>query len=235
MVCEIAKAEALDAIRKGLLVNQLAHLLRLDRAEVVRLMATQPARRATEQTGVSTNAEPVSTPRDAEQGAWVHLLEILLNEPGLLGSLSEWPDVGTIADARDRRIAEWIFECARKFGEFTLADVLARAQDGDDAARVAELAAHGQAVGNYEMSFQVALERLRQSGATLKLDSARRRLLETPQGEGDQLEVYADGVRRHRHFGPMRLVRQAAGQSIENKTATTQIPFEIEKLNSETL
>ncbi len=233
MVCESAKAEALDAIRKGLLVNQLAHLLRLDRAEVVRLMASQPARRATGQIEIPRNADPALAPRDAEQGAWVHLLEVLLNEPGLLGSLDEWPDTVRITDARDRRIAEWIFECARTFGEFALADVLACVQDGDDAARVAELAAHGQAVGNYESSFQVALDRLRQSGATLKLNSARRKLLETPQNAGDELEIYADGVRRHRHFGPMRLVRQAAGRSIESMTATTQVPFN--QSNSETL
>jgi hypothetical protein len=57
--------------------------------------------------------------------------------------------------------------------------------------------------------------------------------MEAPQPEGDELEVYADGVRRHRHFGPLRLVRQAAAQSFENKTATTQTP--VGKSNSEPL
>ncbi len=231
MVCEASKAEALDAIRKGLLVNQLAHLLRLDRAEVVRLMASQPGRR-TVQAGISKDAEPVGPLRDSEQGAWVHLLEVLLNEPGLLGSLHEWPDTARIADVRDRRIAEWIFECARTFGEFRLAEVLAHAQDGEDAARVAELAARGQAVGNFDASFQVALDRLRQSGETTKRDSARQELSPTLSGEEND-HVYADGVRRHRHFGPLRLVRQAAVQSIESTTATTEVPFD--KSNSEPL
>lgn len=233
MVCESANAQALDAIRKGLLVNQLAHLLRLDRAEVVRLMASQPARRAAAQSENARIVEQAAAPRDAEQGAWVHLLEVLLNEPGLLGSLTEWPDTARIAEARDRRIAEWIFDCSRTFGDFTLTDVLARAQDGDDAARVAELATRGHTVGNYQSSFEVAVARLQQCGATLKLDSARRKLMEAPQAEGDELAVYADGVRRHRHFGPLRLVRQAAAQSFENKTATTQTP--IGKSNSEPL
>lgn len=237
MVCEAANTQALDAIRKGLLINQLAHLLRLDRAEVAALMAAQPIRKSPGQTEAAPLVGPKSAPRDAEQGAWVHLLEILLNEPGLLGTLSEWPDTRRIVDQRDRRIAGWVFDCAQTYGEFTLTDVLARAQDGDDAARMAELASHGQLVGNYEASLQVALERLRQCGATLKLDTARRRLLESPQNEGavsgKDLEVYADGVRRHRHFGPMRLVRQAAVQSIESKTATTQVPFE--NSNSEPL
>jgi DNA primase len=233
MVCEAANANALDAIRKGLLVNQLAHLLRLDRAEVVRLMASQPSGRAAAQNESIRTAEKLAAPRDAEQGAWVHLLEVLLNEPGLLGSLSEWPDTARIIGARDRRIAEWIFDCARNFGDFTLTDVLARAQDGDDAARIAELATRGQAVGNFEASFQVAVQRLKQYGATLKLDSARRSLMESPEGEGSELEVYADGVRRHRHFGPLRLVRQAAAQSMDGNTATTQAP--LKKTNSEPL
>ncbi len=231
MVCEAANAQALDAIRKGLLINQLAHLLRLDRAEVAALMSAHRAKR-TPGDSEQKNAKPEQTPRDGEQSAWVRLLEVVLNEPGLLGTLDEWPDFGRIADQRDRRIAEWAFDCAKNFGDFTLTDVLARTSDGDDAARVAELATHGQALGNFGASFQVAVDRLRQSGAVDKLDLARRRLLETSGNQNSELEAYADGVRRHKHFGPMRLVRQAA-QLIDRKTAGTS--ESLDTTNSETL
>lgn len=217
MVCDAANADALDAIRKGLLVNQLAHLLRLDRAEVAVLMASQVAKTKSHAKSLS---QPEPVPVSAEQGAWVRLLEILLNEPGLLGTLENWPDPRGIADLRDRRIASWVFDCARSFGEFSLRDVLAQAQDGEDAARVAELAVRGQQLGNFQASFQASIERLEQREAEGKLEQARSALLQAPQPEGDELEIYAEGVSRHRHFGPRRLVRLAV-QLTDHETATT--------------
>ena len=231
MVSEASQAQALDPIRKGLLVNQVAHLLGMDRAEIVRLIASQPGKRSAP-TLDSAKSGPVARVRDAQQSAWVCFLEVLLNEPGLLSSLENWPDPARIIDARDRRIAEWLFECSRSFGEFALVDVLAHARDGDDAARIAELAGRGDARGNYEETFRAALVRLQQSGQTEVLDNARRNLLETPASKGNEL-IVADGVRRHRHFGPMRLVRRVVAQSNEKSTAATEVP--LEKSNSEPL
>jgi len=134
--------------------------------------------------------------------------------------LEDWPDPCQIEDQRDRRIAQWVFDCARSFGEFSLPDVLARAQDGDDAARVAQLATRGQQLGNYQATFDASIARLQKTEAESRLEKARKALLDAPQQEGDQLNIYAEGVSRHRHFGPRRLVRQAV-QLNEGKTAAT--------------
>lgn len=223
MVCDAAQTQALDAIRKGLLINQLAHLLRLDRAEVARLMASLPAGRPGRHgVGAVNPARSFAPPPSGEQGAWVRLLEVVLNEPGLLSGVSDWPDPARITDPRDRRIADWVWNCARRFGEFHLADILACARDGDEAARIAELATRGQGLGNYESAFRAAMGRLEQSGAMEKLDAARRKLLEDPESE--PLDVYAEGVRRHRHFGPMRLIRQAGSPRPEPNAAGTASP-----------
>lgn len=220
MVCDAANAEALDAIRKGLLVNQLAHLLRLDRAEVAALVASHSPQPRKSLARPANQAEVVSPP-NSEEAAWIRLIEIFLNEPGLLGTLDNWPDPNRITDARDRRIAQWVFDCARSFGEFSLRDVLARAQDSDDAARVAELAVRGQTLGNYQASFEALMERLQGYETQTKLDQARTCLLQEPQHQGQELEIYAEGVSRHRHFGPRRLVRQAVQQS-ERTTAANR-------------
>lgn len=219
-VSEASRTEALDPIRKGLLTNQLAHLLRLDRAEVAGLMATQPERRMPSES--TPRKADMPSIRDGVHGAWVRLLEVLLNEPGLLGTISDWPDPEVIGDARDRRIAMWVFECARNFGEFTLADVLALARDGDDAARVAELATRGQALGNYEVSMRLALDRLKSYGSAFELEAIRRRVLESSNEAEGELVAYADGVSKHRHFGPMRLIRRRSQSEQESSTAAKE-------------
>lgn len=227
VVSEAAGAEALDAIQKGLLVNQVAHLLRMDRDEVGRLLlATQSPRRSVSSGGVEkTESARPEPPRDAEQAAWAVVLGVLLNEPGLVGAIDEWPDTARIRDDRDRRIAGWTFQSSREFGEFRVSDVLAYCSDSGDAERIAELAARGRACGNYEASLRSALERIRQSGRSDEVDVVRRKLLETYRGNelaavGDDLAAFADGSRQHRHFGPRRMIRRAADAAVSEPAAT---------------
>lgn len=225
VVSEAAGAEALDAIQKGLLVNQVAHLLRMDRDEVGRLMvATQSTRRSASSGGPekTASAQP-GPPRDAEQAAWVVVLEVLLNEPGLIGVFDDRPDPARIADERDRRIAGWMFEAAREFGEFRASDVLARSSDSADAERIAELATRGDARGNYEATLRLALERIRQAAQGEGLERARHNLLDAQRGDeravaDDDLATFVDGSRLHRHFGPRRMIRRAAEAPIPGPT-----------------
>jgi DNA primase len=225
VVSEAAGAEALDAIQKGLLVNQVAHLLRMDRDEVGRLMvATQTSRRSASSDGPEkTESARPGPPRDAEQAAWAVVLEVLLNEPGLIGASADWPDPVRIADERDRRIAGWMFESAREFGEFRVSDVLARSSDSADTERIAELAARGDVRGNYEATLRLALERIRQAAQGVKLEKARHHLLNAPKGDecavaDDDLATFVDGSRQHRHFGPRRMIRRAAEAPIPEPT-----------------
>lgn len=161
IVAEAAEADAVDAIHRGLLVNQVAHLLRMRREEVDGLMRRLGSRRVrrAESTRGST-AELPSAAAKHEQAVWTTLLEVLLNEPGLASQWGTGPDVTRLQDERDRRIVQTVLTLVDELGEFHLTDVLARFRDADDLERIITLAERGAGRGNYARTFAVALEKL---------------------------------------------------------------------------
>jgi hypothetical protein len=144
------------------------------------------------------------------------VLEVLLNEPGTLTGTDNLPDPAQIADDRDRRIAGIVLELQTEAGEFRLADVLARCHDPADAERVSELARRGAERGNYESMLRASLDRIRRASRDRELEHSKRRFLGTSTeadpiaGAEDDRKVLADGVRRHTHFAPRRLIRQTS-------------------------
>ena len=210
---------AVDAIQRGLLVNQVAHLLRMDRGEVDRMMTRLRSRResrpATEQ-APAVAVRPVAE-RGAEQAAWTTLLEVLLNEPGVLADLDDLPDVGRIVDERDQRIAAVVRSLFAELGEFRLADVLARLNDPLEVERVMVLAHRGAERGNYEQTFGVNVERIR---SALQEVSAERRHADLVAESGGvvsaeqdriRLESIGQEARKRRGFAPRRHVRREMG------------------------
>ncbi len=225
LVGEASGAEALDAIQRGLLVNQVAHLLRMDRNEVGRLMAA---------TGSSRNQVPSfsmenqnlrrpATPIDGEQAAWETVLEVLLQEPGLIGNCLPQLDVSRIQDARNRRIAMWMVDATREFGEFGVSDVLVRSDTPADSERIAELVHRGELRGNPASLLRAAVDRIQSAVREEELECTRRRLFEDKEeGSGpdarQDLADYQDGLRNHRRFGPRRIIRGTASASISGPT-----------------
>ncbi len=229
IVAEGADGKAVDAIQRGLLVNQVAHLLRMDRAEIDAMLLRLKPRRAAVRPGAESGRPGAPSGRPAaanvprlsgevEEGAqrdWVRVLEVILNEPGLLAVIGELPELGGITDPRDRRIAEVAFGLAARLGSFRMVDVLGELPDPEDVSRVAELAQRGAQRNRYEAELRDAFGRIRRRQATGELESAKRRLLNPEKGDGalapESVESAAlkDGMEGHRHFAPLRLRRKA--------------------------
>lgn len=221
VVGDAVNTAAVDAIQRGLLVNQIAHLLRIEGDEVSRLMSRSWSSRGGHAAAANQGAVPqrASAPRDEEQAVWTHVLEVLLNDPALMSMVDSVPDLTRISDPRHRRIATALFDARREGGPVTLADVLARCHDPADAQRVAELIDRGAARGNFERTLTLALERLGQTVRGSVVERSRQRWLEAAAGEDpspqtdDDQRVVRDGVSEHRHYVPRRFVRSVVGNA----------------------
>ena len=221
VVGDAVNTTAVDAIQRGLLVNQVAHLLRIESEEVSRLMSGPRSSRRDQVSAANegTVSQRSAAPRDEEQAVWTHLLEVLLNAPELLKLVQPGADPVRIADPRDRRIATALFDAGQQGEGLALADVLARCHDPADAQRVTELVERGAARGNFEATLRLALERLAEIVRGGKAQASRRRLLDAvatgdpPQENRDADRAQIGSVREHRHFAGRRLVRRAVGGS----------------------
>ena len=221
VVGDAVNTSAVDAIQRGLLVNQIAHLLRIESGEVSRLMSGSRPSRGDQAAAENQGAVPrcSAAPRDAEQAVWTHLLEVLLNAPDLLGMVDPGADPTRIADPRDRRIATALFDAQRHEGALSLADVFARCHDPADAQRVTELVERGAARGNFEGTLRLALERLAETVRGGVAQAGKQRLLDAAATENPSPEdsvagrTLNDAVSEHRHFAGRRLVRRALGGS----------------------
>ncbi len=215
VVAEAAQTTAVDAIQRGQMVIQVAHLLQMDRSEVGRLMFRVEPKRVggPARFGDRQGEEQHSIPPDAEQAAWSHLLEVVLNEPRLLSAADLLPEISRIVDQRDRNIASVMRELAEQQGEFILADVSARCHEPAVVERLTELARRGAKRGNYEQTFRLAIERILRAVRDEELDRHKRGCLETvgerhsPQPSPESHAAVSEGARQHRSYAPRRLIR----------------------------
>ncbi len=223
-VAEAADTRAVDVIQRGLLVNQVAHRLQIDPREVSQLMIGLRPKRAKRSASVSLggNQDRRPAPVGAEQAAWTRLLEVLLNQPDLWAAADPVPDLDRIADERDRRIAVAVAELGERPGGFRLTDVLACFHEAEDVSRVTELARQGARRGNYEGTFGLALERIRNALQDEEVEQSRLGYF-SGQAPGGPLEHsqeriagFQDRLREHRRYVPRRLIRRAA--ACANKT-----------------
>lgn len=219
VVGSAANAQALDAIQRGLFINQVAHLLQMGREDVARLL--KPAASRSTRQVVPTTKETVSAsksiPRSAEQAAWTHVLEVLLNEPALLSELHPFPDVERIEDERDRRIAFALAVPQEGEEGLQLADVLARCSTAGDAERIGELVRRGAERGNFDATLRLAVERIRKCIELTAVENLRDGSIETDgsnESAGDGVQGNSDVQRMisgHKHFAPRRLIRRVVG------------------------
>lgn len=215
LVAEAADARAVDAIQRGLIVNQVAHLLQMDRREVDETMRRLRRKRTyvSAPPGAGTVESPRRIPPDSEQAAWTHVLEVLLNEPALWSVPDEPLDATRIADAHDRRIATVVFELAGRAGEFSPTDVSARFQEPECVGRVMELVERGARRGNYENTLRLALERIRGALRNEEVERSRQEYVTTgttgerTEASREQGSRYSEGVRGHRAYVPRRFSR----------------------------
>ena len=215
VVAEAADARMVDAIQRGLLVNQVAHLLQMPRSEVLRLMdRLRPRRREAAAPAQARKKQPSAVPQDGVQAAWTRVLEVLLNEPRACPAAEELPDMNGIADERDRRIARIVSGLIQQGGEYRLADVLARCEEPGDSDRVAALAQRGAHRGNFEATLQIALAQLGRTARGYEVQRGKERFLRAGVGReapssaeaAHDQEMVSGGVKEHRHFVPRRLI-----------------------------
>jgi DNA primase catalytic core len=224
VVVEACGTGALDAIQRGLLVNQMGHVLKIPGTEVHRLMTQQERRRARSGSGTAVAGEAAGAgPSGASSRgavlpnsrtiAWIRVIEVLLNRPDLLAQIEGGLDVGGIRDEQLCRLAGYIWQAGAQVGSFALSDVLALCSDSADTAKLVELAESGAARGNYEPTLTAALEIIRRSDSDREL---RRRMdalstgTEDTEASGEQdLRAIHQRLSKHRHFAPRSLIRQS--------------------------
>ena len=238
IVADAFGSGAVDEIQRGLLANQVAHVLHIDSSEVHRLLARMQPRRSRGGGDPARDSDrPGPSPRlGQEQAAWVTVLEVLLNEPGVLQTVGPLPDLQGITHERDRSIAGIVVDLARELGEFRLPDVLARCQDPADAQRVAELAERGKVRGNYEETLAAAISRIRGTLIDRKVECSKEKLfgaLASGGAVGEANEHLADVQRglneSRRRFHGRRFSRNTpTGESTRGKedgqTASAERP-----------
>ncbi|MEK6675445.1 MAG: DNA primase [Planctomycetota bacterium] len=221
IVAEAYESGSLDAIQRGLLINQVAHLLRLSAEEVQTLLKGRSARkRGPEASGHGTQkAVDTRKPAVYEQAAWERLLGAALNEPGLLTLIGNFPDVDRIADERDRRIAKVIQAAAGEKGEFVLRDILLRCEDVEDASRVTALLWEGEKRGQFAETYTSAkssIVRFTQAARDIGSAKVTAELLVAVDDESarSDVRVAQEGLMKHRHFAPRRILRRVAGDGV---------------------
>lgn len=219
LVAQACDSRAVDTIQQGLLVNQVAHLLRMDRSEVAGLVRRLRSRRSIshDPTKGGGSEEPGRLRvRDVEQANWTRVLEVLVTKPELIATVEELPGFSRIADERDRRIAAVVMGSANRGGVAGCADVLACLNDPADVQRAIDLAHQGEQRGNLESTLRLAVERIHGALRSEAVEQSKQWFVAAPDSDEasetsrQKLADLSQGVREHHSFSPRRLIRQAA-------------------------
>ncbi len=222
VVVDACAAGAMDAIQRGQIINQVAHLLHLPAEEVSRLMLQLERRRG--RSGVQqqpTGSTPASAEKDTGPSSpWQRVLEVLLNEPGLWLEVGFAVDLAEISEPRLRRLMSVALDGVAKLGTaFSVSDALGRCPEVEDAALLTELARNGARRANYDATLRTALEQIHRAGVARRVAEESRRLAGDPGGESpradaeEALGVIHEAAREQKHFAPRRIIRESLGEA----------------------
>jgi DNA primase len=149
----------LGAIDRGLIVNRLAKMIGLDTREVDTLL---DQRIRVLSRGEQTASEPMPSsetegPRGVSSVAQREVLEVLLNEPGLLQEFQEDISITLFRVPLLKQVAEALLGLLQTKQDAVGADLLARIESVDLAQFIAELIHVGQQKGNNRSRLRGAL------------------------------------------------------------------------------
>jgi DNA primase len=233
VVAAAQQGGAVDAVQRGLLVNQIAHLTGTESAAVRRLLQKFSSKSASRSSGTSDGGKSaetrdIQTVRSGTQRAWDQFLGALLNEPGAWRPGDAYPPLETIDDEQGRRLADHVRAALEERGDFSFADVLAICHDPADVARLSDIVEQGRVRGNHAETIFAAMEKIRRCAAMAAVES-NRQLLRDSSAEDEQVRFSAvsDGLRNHRHFAPRRMIRLVvndlkSGVTPQRKPSDTQ-------------
>lgn len=206
LVVHAAKAGAIDAIQRGLAVNQIAKLLGLDREEVhKRLQAGSSPRAGSIGDDRVSDAFVLPVIKDPVGVSIREILEVILNEPGYYAVACEYFDPAPLPEPL-RSVATAVRTLADEVGEFSATDLLARLEDVNLARCAVALQAAGERRGNYAAAIEGAVNRIRQEHQRAESVALRQALRQTDRTEETELQTQAlqDLAREHRHFLPQK-------------------------------
>lgn len=198
LVAQSVRFGAVDAITRGLMVNQISQLLAIPAGEVHNLLSDAARKQArtpdaSPASTVATTASRVDT-LDAEQAAMTTLLAVLLNEPGLYSEAIEVFKPERLADEQVRRIANQVESLCREVGEFRLAELLDALLHPEDATRVADLVYHGGRFGDLAETLAGCRVRLEEIMTRRQLRQSAERLLGGVSESPDAAVAPRDGA-----------------------------------------
>jgi len=211
LVAAAIESSAVDAIQRGLLVNQIARLLGVGSDDVRRQLVANRAS-AREQT-VETGIERRPVEAAVEAVATRELLEVLLNEPGYWSSVASQFDPEVLADEVLRSVGRLAVEALNGPDEFSLDGFLARIESVEAARRVTDLYVAGQRKGNFGATVEGAVARLQQGRLRCAADSLRDALRSPTAADAasDQAaRASCASARQHRHFAARRHLRRTS-------------------------
>ncbi len=150
----------LGAIDRGLIVNRLAKMIGLDARQIDTLLNQRMrALSRGEQSGSERTAQVATQlPTGVSSVAQREVMEVLLNEPGLLQEFKEDIRIDLFSVPLLKQIAETLFELMQTEELVAGADLIARIESVELAQFIAELIHVGQQKGNYRARLRGALD-----------------------------------------------------------------------------
>ena len=224
-VASASRYGGIDAIQRGLVVNQVAKLLALPPGEVQELLARTASSRGgrVSQKQVATGAGgggPVRASEDAGQAAARAVLEVLLNAPALYAVADGIFDVDRLEDPLLRKVGQRVWEAARCYApgdRSILGALLSSTEDEAEARLLMELSHAGEHIGNWEETLHCALERIEQANAGREHQSRAESLIrldrDTDDAENEAYRQPLEAIAR----GLNAMTTNAAGHCIPPK------------------
>lgn len=231
-VGDVWSGGAVDAIQRGLIVNQVSRLLNLEAQEVSAQLSRRsrrPEGSAATKVGQSDCSRARVVGYSETCAGWAQVLEVVLAEPGLAAELSCFRDAPPPRDAGLQRLVDVVRRAAEELGEFRLADIFARCEERADAALAAELAERGSQSGNFESRLRVALDKIGHAAARTVLQVEKRKLLgqeRSIEEERVPLALIAQQAMARRHYVVPRLtssMNKPGGGSSEPASPDSQV------------
>lgn len=214
-----ANAGAVDAIQRGLILNQIGKLLALPVDELHGRLAMTERRlvRGPAQVGrADANAGPLPSglEPDVRQAAMRQLVEVLLNEPQWVETVGDVLANGEIVDPLMARVTAEVLRWCRAGLEveyWRLDELIGRLGDPALARVVTDLQAAGESRGLFAATIESALERIRECDHVARMTAAAREVPEARRKADRQAEDRAllelhEGARSHCGFSPLSRV-----------------------------
>jgi DNA primase len=150
-------ARNIDPIRRGLLTERMAGLLRVAPQDVSARLVQLARRRRQQRSPAGGRAAAAAEPRDAWARAECELLEVLLNAPDFLERIEPAMPADQYRQPEMAAVADRLYEHIRRRGAVDLAELMTVDEDRRFSQIVTDLAAAGEQKGNFEATVAGAL------------------------------------------------------------------------------